>query len=332
MIKLVHKWLSGIGAFMLGMMLALFLGSLTSARASEVTEVNVLIGQTPGVASVEPGVQFDWFQAIILGMVQGLTEFLPISSTAHLKAVPVALGWGDPGVTFTAVIQLGSIAAVLWYFWADLTQITFGMIRAVRKSDYQSPDFRIAVGIALGTIPIVICGLLMKIFIPDLDNSPLRSMTTIAIASIVMALLLALSEFLGTHQRNFEQLSAQDGVLMGLAQSLALIPGVSRSGSTLTAGLFMGLERATAARFSFLLGIPAITLAGLVELKDMFDQGGANADLVPLLVGVISSAVFSYLAIAWLIRYLQRHKTWIFVWYRLGFGLLILGAIALGKL
>ena len=332
MTKLIHKWLSGISAFVLGMMLALFLGSLTSAKASEVAAVDVLIGQTPGVASIEPGVQFDWFQAVILGMVQGLTEFLPISSTAHLKAVPVALGWGDPGVTFTAVIQLGSIAAVLWYFWADLTQITFGMIRAVRKSDYQSPDFRIAVGIVLGTIPILICGLLMKVLIPDLDNSPLRSMTTIAIASIVMALLLALSEFVGTHQRNFEQLSAQDGVLMGLAQSLALIPGVSRSGSTLTAGLFMGLDRATAARFSFLLGIPAITISGLVELKDMFEQGSANADLVPLLVGVISAAVFSYLAIAWLIRYLQRHKTWIFVWYRLGFGLLILGAIALGKL
>ena len=332
MTKLIYKWLSGISAFVLGMMLALFLGSLTSARASEVVTVDVLIGQTPGVASVEPGVQFDWFQAVILGMVQGLTEFLPISSTAHLKAVPVALGWGDPGVTFTAVIQLGSIAAVLWYFWADLTQITSGMIRAVRKSDYQSPDFRIAVGIALGTIPILICGLLMKVLIPDLDNSPLRSMTTIAIASIVMALLLALSEFVGTHQRNFEQLSAQDGVLMGLAQTLALIPGVSRSGSTLTAGLFLGLERATAARFSFLLGIPAITISGLVELKDMFEQGGANADLVSLVIAVISSAVFSYLAIAWLIRYLQRHKTWIFVWYRLGFGLLILGAIALGKL
>ncbi|MDJ0511464.1 MAG: undecaprenyl-diphosphate phosphatase [Crocosphaera sp.] len=267
--------------------------------------------------------KFNWFQAIILGMVQGLTEFLPISSTAHLKVVPVALGWGDPGVAFTAVIQLGSIAAVLWYFWSDLSQITKGMITAIAKSDYQSHDFRLGIGIGLGTLPIVFFGLSMKLLIPDLDNSPLRSIGVIAGASIVMALLLALSEKVSTHRRNFEELSWQDGVLMGFAQSLALIPGVSRSGSTITSGLFLNLERATAARFSFLLGIPAITLAGLVELKEVLDLGLSNDIIVPVIVGVVSSAVFSYLAIAWLIRYLQKRDTWVFVWYRLGFGLLI---------
>ena len=275
--------------------------------------------------------QFNLFQAVILGMVQGLTEFLPISSTAHLKAVPVALGWGDPGVTFTAVIQLGSIAAVLWYFWQDLREITLGMFQAIHKSNYHSHHFRLALGIALGTLPIVICGLLLKVIVADLDNSPLRSMTAIAIASIVMALLLALAEYFSKHQRNFEDITSKDGVLMGLAQSLALIPGVSRSGSTITAGLFMNLERATAARFSFLLGIPAITLAGLVELKDVLTTEVSNSELVPLIVGVISSAVFSYLAIAWLIRYLQKKDTWVFVIYRLVFGLVILSAIALGK-
>ncbi|MGK7955738.1 MAG: undecaprenyl-diphosphate phosphatase [Crocosphaera sp.] len=271
--------------------------------------------------------KFNWFQAIILGMVQGLTEFLPISSTAHLKVVPVALGWGDPGVAFTAVIQLGSIAAVLWYFWSDLSQITTGMIRAIARSDYQSHDFRLGLGIGLGTLPIVFFGLSMKLLIPDLDNSPLRSIGVIAGASIVMALLLALSEKISTHKRGFEELSWQDGVLMGFAQSLALIPGVSRSGSTITSGLFLNLERATAARFSFLLGIPAITLAGLVELKDVLDMGLSNDIMVPLIVGVVSSGVFSYLAIAWLIRYLQKRDTWIFVWYRLGFGLFILASI-----
>ncbi|ACK72561.1 undecaprenol kinase [Gloeothece citriformis PCC 7424] len=276
--------------------------------------------------------QINVFQAIILGFVQGLTEFLPISSTAHLKAVPVALGWGDPGVAFTAVIQLGSIAAVLWYFWADLRQITTGMIKSIQTSDYKSLDFRLAVGIALGTLPIVICGLLLKILVPDLDNSPIRSMGAIAIASIVMALLLALAEKIGQRKRVFEQLRWQDGVLMGMAQALALIPGVSRSGSTLTAGLFINLERATAARFSFLLGIPAITLAGLVELKGLLDQQVNQSEILPLVAGVISSAVFSYLAIAWLIRYLQRHNTFIFIWYRLGFGVVILGAIAIGVL
>ncbi len=232
-----------------------------------ILKVPVAAQATLNLESGEPMSQFNFFQAAVLGMVQGLTEFLPISSTAHLKAVPVALGWGDPGVTFTAVIQLGSIAAVLWYFWADLTQIATGTIKALQNSDYQSQDFRLTVGIAIGTLPIVICGLLLKVFVPDLDNSPLRSMTAIALASIVMALLLALAEYLGSHKRNFEQLRKRDGILMGLAQTLALIPGVSRSGSTITAGLFVNLERATAARFSFLLGIPAITLAGLVELK-----------------------------------------------------------------
>ncbi len=286
------------------------------------------IAQTPlEAAASDPISHFNWFQAAVLGMVQGLTEFLPISSTAHLKVVPVALGWGDPGVTFTAVIQLGSIAAVLWYFWSDISQIIRGMLQAIRTSDYKSHEFRLAMGILWGTLPIVFCGLLLKVFVTDLDNSPLRSMVAIALASITMALLLAFAEKVGTHQRQYDGIRVQDGILMGFAQALALIPGVSRSGSTLTAGLFMNLERATAARFSFLLGIPAITLAGLVELKDVLDTGLPQNILFPVVVGIISSAVFSYLAIAWLLRYLQKRDTWIFVWYRLGFGLLILASV-----
>ena len=267
-----------------------------------------------------------------MGLVQGLTEFLPISSTAHLKVVPVALGWGDPGVAFTAVIQLGSIAAVLWYFWKDLTQVTVGAFKAITHSDYESSEFRLALGIVLGTIPIVFFGLLIKVFIPDFDNSPIRNTLSIAIASIVMALLLGLAEKIGTRKRNYEQLDVRDGVLMGLAQALALIPGVSRSGSTITAGLFMGLERATAARFSFLLGIPAITLAGLVELKGLLEDGLGNIGGVSLVAGVISSGLFSYLAIAWLIRYLQTQNTWIFVWYRFAFGVAIIAADAGGAI
>lgn len=274
--------------------------------------------------------QVNFFQAFILGMVQGLTEFLPISSTAHLKVVPVVLGWGDPGVAFTAVIQLGSIAAVLWYFWGDLSQVTMGAVKAIRTSDYQSHDFRLALGIVLGTIPIVFFGLLIKAFIPNFDNSPLRSTAAIAIASIVMSLLLGLAEQIGMRKRSFEAVTLQDGVLMGLAQAMALIPGVSRSGSTITAGLFIGLERATAARFSFLLGVPAITLAGLVELKGVLEEGVGDAGLVSLVIGVISAAVFSYLSIAWLLRFLQTQSTWVFIWYRLVFGVAILGAIATG--
>jgi undecaprenyl-diphosphatase len=283
----------------------------------------------PATAS-EPGgtaTHFDVFQAITLGAVQGLTEFLPISSTAHLKIVPLALGWGDPGVSFTAVIQLGSIVAVLSYFWSDLKDIVLGMIKAVITRNFYTQEFRLFVGIILGTVPIVICGLLLKFLVPDLDHSPLRSNAAIAIASIVMALLLALAEKVSIHKRDFAKISWQDGVLMGLAQALALIPGVSRSGSTLTAGLFMDLDRATAARFSFLLGIPAITLAGLVEFKEVLSTGLQSNTMIPLLIGTVSSMVFSYLAIAWLIRYLQRKDTWIFVWYRLGFGLLILASL-----
>ncbi len=264
------------------------------------------------------------FQALVLGMVQGLTEFIPISSTAHLKVIPVALGWGDPGVTFTAIIQLGSIVAVLWYFWQDLSNLAQGVSKAFKTKNYQAQEFKIITGILIGTIPIVILGLSLKIFVPDLDNSAFRSMTTIAIASIVMALLLGLAEKISNNQRNFENLTTLDGIIIGFAQSLALIPGVSRSGSTITAGLFLNLERATAARFSFLLGIPAITLAGLVELKDVFTGDAGSIGIIPLIIGLISSGIFSYLSIAWLISYLQRQSTWVFVWYRLVFGVVIL--------
>lgn len=276
--------------------------------------------------------QVNLFQAAFLGFVQGMTEFLPISSTAHLKAVPVALGWGDPGVTYTAVIQLGSIVAVVWYFWQDLSDITLGAIQAIKKSDYEATDFRLALGIALGTLPIVIFGLMIKLFVPNFDNSPLRSMTAIAIASIVMALLLGLAELVGKRRQSFENLRMEEGIFMGLAQALALIPGVSRSGSTITAGLFIGLKRETAARFSFLLGIPAITLAGLVEFVDVFQAGVSSDQFLSIIVAIISAAFFSYLAIDWLIRYLKKQNTWIFVWYRLLFGIVILVALSQGWL
>ena len=272
---------------------------------------------------VELGLLEACWHALVLGVVQGLTEFLPISSTAHLKVVPVLLGWGDPGVAVTAVIQLGSIAAVIAFFRADLAQVLRGIGRAAREGQWRDPSARLGLAIALGTVPIVLGGLAIKRFVPDYDNSPLRSMGSIAVVSIVMALLLALAELLGRRQRNLEAVRPVDGVLVGLAQALALVPGVSRSGSTLTASLFDGWERAAAARFSFLLGIPAITLAGLVELKSAVSSP-AGGGVIPLLVGIVSAAVVSWLAIAWLLRFLQRHSTWIFVAYRLAFGVAIL--------
>ena len=273
----------------------------------------------------------EYLQAFVLGLVQGVTEFLPISSTAHLKVVPVALGWGDPGVAFSAVIQLGSIAAVLWYFGHELIQIGMGSIRAIRQRQYNALPLRLVVGIVLGTVPIVMGGLAIKKFIPDYDNSPLRSLGAIATASIVMALLLALAEKVGKRQRQLKATTKQDGVLMGLAQALALIPGVSRSGATLTAGLLMGMERESATRFSFLLGIPAITLAGVVEGIGLW-RSGVDSSWGVLVVGLLSSALFSYLAIAWLLKFFQTHSAWVFIGYRLAFGSLIWLGIVLGWL
>lgn len=259
----------------------------------------------------------------VLGVVQGLTEFLPISSTAHLKVVPVVLGWGDPGVAVTAVIQLGSILAVIGFFREDLRQVLAAVSAGVRERQWQDPQARLGVAIALGTIPILLAGLAIKIGVRDFDQSPLRSLGSIAVVSIVMALLLALAEQIGSRRRLLQQVQVRDGLLVGLAQALALIPGVSRSGSTLTAALFDGWKRSDAARFSFLLGIPAISIAGLVELKEAFSQPVAGG-VLPLLVGIASSAVVSWLAIAWLLRFLQNHSTWWFVGYRLLFGLALL--------
>jgi undecaprenyl-diphosphatase len=278
----------------------------------------------------------EYWQAFVLGIVQGLTEFLPISSTAHLKVVPAIFGWKDAGLSFDAVIQLGSIAAVVGYFWKDLSNITLGSIKAVRSQNYKSQEFKLAVAIALGTIPILFGGLLIKIFVPDYDKSPLRSLTAIAIASIVMSSLLALAEILGqrgkTEKRQFHRVRVIDGILMGVAQTMALVPGVSRSGSTLTAGLFLGLDRVAATRFSFLLGIPAITIGGLVELISLIKKGFGDVGVGQLAIGLFSSVIFSYLAIAWLLKFFQTHTTWVFVGYRLIFGALLLTGVSSGWL
>lgn len=319
MTKMSRTGITTAWGIVFGLSVPLVLNQLATAQTATTTVQDI------------PVSQYNGWQAIILGMVQGITEFLPISSTAHLKVIPVVLGWGDPGVTYTAIIQLGSIAAVIWYFWKDLAQITGGMFTAIRRKDYYSFSFRLAMGILIGTLPIVFFGVLLKVFVPDLDHSAFRSMAVIGCASILMSLLLGLAEKMGSHKRSYENLKTQDGILMGLAQALALIPGVSRSGSTMTAGLFVNLDRSTAARFSFLLGIPAITLAGLVELKDVLDRSISQAEIFPLVVGVISSAVFSYLAIAGLIRFLQRQSNWVFVWYRLFFGIAILLGVMTGK-
>lgn len=305
------EW-EGIGAG-LSLMLASS-NNLLLGQANPASDVNLLQGL---------------FQAFVLGIVQGLTEFLPISSTAHLQVFTTALHWETVGEkAFVATIQFGSVIAVLLYFWRDITKILAGGLEAIQQKDWQREEWKLIVGIAVGTLPVLVGGFLLKKVLND-EKSSINSMTTIAIVSIVMALLLGLAEQLGKRKRNFDQLQIQDGILMGLGQMVALVPGASRSGSTLTTGLFLGLERQTAARFSFLLGIPALTIATLYEF---FKEALGKIDLTLVIVGTLSAFIFSYVSIAWLLGYLQRHSNWIFVWYRLGFGAAILSALALGVL
>ncbi len=257
------------------------------------------------------------FQAIVLGIIQGITEFLPISSTAHLLIFRDVFHWSQQKY-FIDAIQFGSVIAVVIYFWKDIQQILTGSLSAFRQKDWEREEWKLLIGIAVGTLPALIGGLLLKDKLPE---SPL----VIAVMSIVMALLLGLAEKVGTRKRGFDVLEIKDGLLVGLGQMIALFPGASRSGSTLTVALFLGLERQTAARFSFLLGIPTLTLATLYQSRKAF---GNIDDLIPLLVGIVSAFIFSYLSIAWLLKYLQTKNTLIFVWYRLAFGAALLGAIA----
>lgn len=268
-------------------------------------------------------------QAFILGIIQGITEFLPISSTAHLEVFTKAFGWELLGQkAFVATIQFGSVIAVLMYFRKDISQILTGSWKAFQQKDWQRNEWQLLVGIAIGTLPILVAGFLLKDVLND-ENSLINSMSTIAIDSIVLAILLGAAEKFGSRKRDFSALKMQDGLLIGLGQMLSLAPGVSRSGSTFTTGLFLGLQRQTAARFSFLLGIPALAIATIYQfLKEALGK----IDLVVVSVGVLSTFVFSYISIAWLLRYLQTRNNWIFVWYRLAFGATILVAIATGLL
>ncbi len=260
-------------------------------------------------------------RAIVLGLIQGITEFLPISSTAHLLVFTKALGWEDVGQKyFVDAIQFGSVIAVVLYFWADVSQTLRGAAIAFREKAWEREEWKLFVGIVVGTIPALLIGFLLKDILPE-------SIPVIATMSIVMSLLLGLAEKIGSRKRDFKSLQISDGILVGLGQMIALFPGASRSGSTLTAALFLGLERQTAARFSFLLGIPTLTIATLYQARKAFAEVDS---LVALAAGIVSTFIFSYLSIAWLLRYLQRHSNWIFVWYRLGFGGLLLLGLAIG--
>lgn len=291
----------------------------------EAQSILLQTGVPPAVGQTEPNLIQELIQAFILGVVQGATEFLPISSTAHLEVLTKAFGWELLGQkSFVTTIQFGSVIAVLIYFRKEIAQILTGSFQAFRQKDWQKDEWQLLVGIAVGTLPILVAGFLLKDALND-ENSIINSMTTIAIDSIVLALLLGAAEKFGRRERDFRDLKIRDGLLIGLGQMLALAPGVSRSGSTLTTALFLGLKRDTAARFSFLLGIPALTIATLYQF---FKEGLGKINLLVIGVGVLSAFIFSYISIAWLLRYLRTKDNWIFVWYRLAFGAAILAALA----
>lgn len=276
------------------------------------------------------------FYAVLLGIIQGLTEFLPISSTAHLTLAGKLLGFIDAGhpeswTAFIAVMQLGTLAAVVVYFRKDFAAMTVAVLRGISAGTLRGPfrawpqEVRLAVGIIVGTLPVALIGYSLHSIV---EGALTKSIPVIVGSLVVLAVFLWLSEKAARHQRSLGELTLVDALVVGFAQVLALIPGSSRSGTTITAGLFLGLTRDTAARFSFLISVPAVFASGLYEMykilqivkggTDVFTLGVGN-----LLVAAVVSAVAGYAAIAWLLRYLMRNTTLIFVWYRFALGFLL---------
>ena len=271
----------------------------------------------------------NYLQISFLGLVQGFSELLPISSTAHMRIVPALLGWVDPGSAFSAVMQLAALAAVLSYFAKDVRALVVQSTQALQAKDYQAPALRMSVGIVLATLPIGVAGIVLAPLL-NACTSPLRGLLVIALSCIAMAALLALSERRCTHARPLEQMRLRDALLVGLAQVGALIPGVSRSGSTLTAALFMNFRRDDAARFSFLLGLPAIALAGLKELWVLWHANIPLEVWQHLMVGLLVGSMAAFAAIWALMRFLEQFSAWLFVAYRALLGVFLLVALYMG--
>lgn len=267
-----------------------------------------------------------WFEAAVLGIVQGLTEFLPVSSSAHLRIVGALAGWKDPGAAFTAIIQIGTELAVLVYFARDIGRIVLAWLLSLvgrRKGD---PDARMGWLIILGSIPIVVLGLLLQHRI----ETTFRDLRIVAIALAGFSLILYWADRVGVKRGQLKDLTVGDGVLFGLAQALALVPGVSRSGGTITAGLFIGYTREAAARYSFLLAIPAVLGSGLYEAYGSLKGGTGVVDWQPTILATVISFAVGLSVIAWLLRYLTRGSFTPFVVYRVVVGLVVLGLVGAG--
>lgn len=279
----------------------------------------------------------DILQAVIYGIIQGATEFLPISSTGHLRIVPALLGWGDPGAAFTAVIQFGTLVAVLLYFRTDITGIVRAMVSGiVAGQPFAHREAKLGWMIGAGTIPIVVLGLLLKKAI----ETTFRSLYIIAASLILLALVLVIAEVLtkrraarGEAMKTLEDLSWKEAITVGLWQCVALIPGSSRSGTTITGGLFSGMTRETAARFSFLLSLPSVFAAGVLELvKERHELLSSSIGAGNLIVATVVSGIVGYASIAFLLNYLKSHSTYLFIIYRIVVGIALLYLLSSGIL
>jgi undecaprenyl-diphosphatase len=267
-------------------------------------------------------------EAIVLGIAQGLTEFLPISSSGHLRIVPAFAGWEDPGALFTAVIQLGTMAAVVIYFWRDLVTVTRTWFLSLRRPELRGElDARMGWYLIIATIPIGIVGLAFK----DQIETGARNLYLIGTVLIVAGIVLAVADRMGRKVRELATVGRADAIWIGIAQAFALIPGTSRSGATITAGLFLGLRRDAAARFSFLLSVPAVVLSGLFGLTEL-TSSEAGVAWWDLTVATVFAFIFGYISIAFLLRYLANHSMMIFVIYRLVLGAVVIGLAASGTI
>jgi undecaprenyl-diphosphatase len=271
---------------------------------------------------------WDLLQAVVLGTLQGLTEFLPISSSAHLRIFPELFGWGDPGAAFTAVIQIGTELAVLIYFRHDIWRIASTWLKSLFKPEYRGHfDARMGWFIIVGSLPIVVLGILLK----DIIEHDFRNLWIIGTTLIVGGLVLGLADRIGGNDKGIKQITLRDSAMMGAAQALALIPGVSRSGATLSMGRLLGYEREAATRYAFLLAIPAVVGAGLFELKEIPD-GDNIYGWGPTIVATVVAFVVGYAAIAWLLRYISTHSYTPFVIYRVALGATTLVLLSAGVL
>jgi undecaprenyl-diphosphatase len=265
------------------------------------------------------------FQAIVFGAVQGLTEFLPVSSTAHLILLPWALGWPDPGLSFDVALHLGTLVALLIYFRADWIALVSSALGIIRGRT-QAPDARMAMQIVAATIPGAIAGALFEHKVED----ALRAPQVIALMLIALALVLVVAEVVGHRKKSLDEISWGDAIIVGAAQALAIVPGVSRSGVTITAGLFRSMKRDTAARFSFYLSTPIIGGAVAKKMLDIVKEGATIDQLTPFFIGIVVSGIVGYMAIAFMMRYLQTRTTYLFVYYRIALGIAVYLAIWTG--